>query len=201
MEVGGGAAAGTPTPEALAHLRSVIAKSGAPTYNGSGTAPMAIRTVTRKAAAPSIFNETAKWEVPFSLNKTTTKHDKESVPATDQNTKTYGPIARKIRSWFNGRDAISITFGGFQWDRFAEALLFGDFSSLSEDQYMVAHSIADELENAAQDNSAYLNQSKLVLFALGIIARIVSSNESKRFSMHALKSAPDWVLEHRNPKN
>ena len=197
MEVGGGAAAGTPTPEALAHLRSVIAKSGAPTYNGSGTAPMAIRTVTRKAAAPSIFNETAKWEVPFSSNKTTTKHDKESVPATDQNTKTYGPIARKIRSWFNGRDAISITFGGFQWDRFGDALLTADFSSLNPEQAQIAYSIAEEIENLALQHSASLSDETLMIYALSLIARKTDGRLGARFARRGLKGAPKWIVAHR----
>ena len=199
MQVGGGAAAGKPTPEALARLRSAIADDYARSYNRSSAGYSAQRQIARKIsfAPPPQFKRKLSSKKPSSYYETTTKHNHESTLTTQQNAEQYGKIARKIRSWIKGRDAISIIFSGFQWDRFGDALLSADFSSLNPEQAQIAHSIAEEIENLALQHSASLSHDALMIYALALIARKTDGRLAARFARRGLKGAPNWLVAHR----
>lgn len=96
------------------------------------------------------------------------------------------------------RDPLEVIFQGFEWDRFGDALLSGDLSSLNDKQTAQYQHIVDGLKHwAAQHSDISHSDYKLGTFALGLIARKSGGRLAARFARRALAGAPNWVLAQR----
>lgn len=93
------------------------------------------------------------------------------------------------------RDPIELTFQGFEWDRYGDALLTGDLSSLTDKQAAQHQHIVDDLkQRAAHHPETSHSDHELGIFALGLIARKSGERLAARFARRALVGAPKWVL-------
>jgi hypothetical protein len=107
-----------------------------------------------------------------------------------------GLIARLMtRLRTRDRDPVELTFQGFEWDRYCDALLTGDLSSLNDKQAAQHQHIVDDLKHSAANlPKTSHSEHELEIFALGLIARKSGERLAARFARRALAGAPNWVL-------
>lgn len=97
----------------------------------------------------------------------------------------------------NERPLLEDTFSDYEWDRHGDALLSEDFSSLNRNQLAEIQRIAKDLGRTNSYNTYPVAEAKLMLFALGLIARKMGVRLAERFARRALCDAPDWITSHR----
>lgn len=99
----------------------------------------------------------------------------------------------------SGKDQpqLEVTFANFEWDRYGDALLSEDFSSLNRNQLAEIQRIAKDLGRINAYNTHHVAKTKLMIFALGLIAIKMSGRLAERFARRALCDAPEWVTAHR----
>jgi hypothetical protein len=121
-----------------------------------------------------------------------------AVQSPPQQPSTKGLIARLMANLSaRDRNPIEQIFKGFGWDRCGDALLAGDFSSLSPRQDTAMRSIAEELINLSSEEAYPVAEASMLIYALGLISRKIGDRLAARFARRALNGAPDWVLAHR----
>lgn len=104
-----------------------------------------------------------------------------------------GRLMAKLQA--RDRDPVEQTFLGFKWDRYGDALLTGDLSSLSARQSAQHEHIVDDLRQwVDQHHDISHSDHELRIFALGLIARKSGERLAARFAKRALATAPKWVL-------
>lgn len=96
-----------------------------------------------------------------------------------------------------GPTSSSQIFANFEWDRYGDALLSGDFASLSEEQHATHRDFVEKLKRLSVTESAtVLEKKELEVYALGLIARMIGGRFPERFARRALRSAPGWISNH-----
>lgn len=132
------------------------------------------------------------------MSKMSGEKSRSFVPASRKESKSKGMIGRfaaKLRSRDNQPE--DITFEGFEWDRFGDALLSGDNTSLDNDQLAAVLQVVEALRKLGEKNVPKIGSDALTIYALGLMARKMGDRLGARFARQALSGAPNWVLEHR----
>jgi hypothetical protein len=119
-----------------------------------------------------------------------------AVETPSQQPPNKGLIARLMaKLQARDRDPVELTFQGFEWDRYGDALLTGDLSSLNDKQAAQHQHIVDDLKHSAANlPKTSHSEHELEIFALGLIARKSGERLAARFARRALAGAPNWVL-------
>lgn len=131
------------------------------------------------------------------LRAAVTDPRKERAPKTPSHQPpNNGLIARLMtRLRTRDRDPVELAFQGFEWDRYGDALLTGDLSSLNDKQAAQHQHIVDDLKHSAANlPKTSHSEHELEIFALGLIARKSGERLAARFARRALAGAPNWVL-------
>jgi hypothetical protein len=121
-----------------------------------------------------------------------------AVQAPPQQPSNKGLIARLMAKLSaRDRDPIEQIFAGFEWDRYGDALLSGDFLSLSPRQDAAMRGIAEELIKLSSRKTSPVAEDAMLVYALGLISRKIGDRLAARFARRALNGAPEWILAHR----
>jgi hypothetical protein len=120
------------------------------------------------------------------------------IQAPSPNSANKGLIARLMAKLSaRDRDPLEQIFEGYEWDGYGDALLLGDFLSLSPRQDAAMRGVAAELIKLGSRATSAVSEEAMLIYALGLISRKMGDRLAARFARRALNGAPDWVLAYR----